>query len=65
MRFHLESWDERYDAVVIGAGLGGLSAAATLAQSGRKTLVVERRERAVEGSDPAGEVVSESGYGRA
>lgn len=45
MRFHRESREERYDAVVIGAGLGGLSAAATLAQSGRKTLVVERHDR--------------------
>jgi prolycopene isomerase len=45
MRFHRESRDERYDAVVIGAGLGGLSAAATLAHAGRKTLVVERHDR--------------------
>ena len=31
-----------YDVVVIGAGLGGLTAAAILARSGRKVLVVER-----------------------
>ena len=31
-----------YDVVVIGAGLGGLTAAALLAQAGRKTLIVER-----------------------
>jgi phytoene desaturase (3,4-didehydrolycopene-forming) len=30
-----------YDAVVIGAGLGGLSCAAMLARSGFKTLVCE------------------------
>jgi prolycopene isomerase len=33
---------ESYDAVVIGAGNGGLTAAATLAQGGLKTLLVER-----------------------
>lgn len=34
----------RYDAVVIGAGHNGLTCAATLAASGRKILVVERRD---------------------
>lgn len=33
---------DRYDVVVIGAGLGGLTAAALLAQAGRKTLLIER-----------------------
>jgi phytoene dehydrogenase-like protein len=32
----------RYDVVVVGAGLGGLTAGAILARSGRKVLVVER-----------------------
>lgn len=32
----------RYDVVVIGAGLGGLTAGAILARAGRKVLVVER-----------------------
>lgn len=32
----------RYDVLVIGAGLGGLTAAAILARSGRKVLVIER-----------------------
>ena len=31
-----------YDVIVIGAGLGGLTAAAKLAEAGRKTLLVER-----------------------
>ncbi len=33
---------EPYDVIVIGAGLGGLTAAALLARAGRKTLVIER-----------------------
>ncbi len=33
---------ERYDVIVIGAGLGGLTAAALIARSGRKTLLIER-----------------------
>lgn len=33
---------ERYDAIVIGAGLGGLAAATTLAASGLKALLLER-----------------------
>ncbi|HEY8336854.1 MAG TPA: NAD(P)-binding protein [Tardiphaga sp.] len=32
----------RYDVVVIGAGLGGLTAGAILARNGRKVLVIER-----------------------
>src|SRR6476661_5418555 len=32
----------RYDVVVVGAGLGGLTAGAILAREGRKVLVIER-----------------------
>jgi phytoene dehydrogenase-like protein len=35
--------ETRYDAIVIGAGVGGLAAAALLAKSGRHTLLVERQ----------------------
>jgi len=35
---------DSFDVVVIGAGLGGLSAGACLAKAGRKVLVVEREE---------------------
>lgn len=36
------SGESAYDAVVIGSGLGGLTAAALLAKSGRKVIVIER-----------------------
>jgi phytoene desaturase len=36
---------DRYDALVIGAGAGGLCAAARLAHHGYRTLVVESRDR--------------------
>ena len=35
---------ETYDAVVVGGGLGGLSAAAFLSHAGRSVLLVERQE---------------------
>ena len=36
---------ERFDCVVIGAGIGGLSAAARLVAAGLRPLVVEERDR--------------------
>lgn len=45
MRFHEEAARDAYDAVVVGAGLGGLTAAALLARAGRSVLVLERHDR--------------------
>jgi prolycopene isomerase len=45
MRFHEEAARDRYDAIVVGSGLGGLTAAALLARAGRRVLVVERHDR--------------------
>jgi prolycopene isomerase len=45
MRFHEEAARDAYDAIVVGAGLGGLTAAALLARAGRSVLVVERHDR--------------------
>jgi phytoene dehydrogenase-like protein len=46
MRFHEEAARDRYDAIVIGSGLGGLTSAALLARAGRSVLIVERHDRA-------------------
>jgi prolycopene isomerase len=45
MSVQRESKRESYDAVVIGSGMGGLSAAALLARAGRSVLVLERHDR--------------------
>ena len=42
---HRESKQERYDVIVIGAGIGGLSTAALLAKAGKSVLLVERHDR--------------------
>lgn len=42
---HRESRQEAYDVIVVGAGIGGLSAAVLLAKAGKSVLVVERHNR--------------------
>jgi phytoene dehydrogenase-like protein len=37
--------EESYDAIVVGAGIGGLATAAILAKDGMKVLVLEREDR--------------------
>lgn len=42
--FGSEAREESYDVIVIGGGIGGLSAAAFLAQSGQRVLLLEQAE---------------------
>ena len=37
--------NDRYEAIIIGAGVGGLTAGAYLAQAGLKALIIERHEK--------------------
>lgn len=43
--FHTEARAGRYDVIVVGSGIGGLTAAALLAKAGRSVLVIERHDR--------------------
>lgn len=43
--FHTEARAARYDVIVVGSGIGGLTAAALLARAGRSVLVIERHDR--------------------
>ena len=45
MRFHEEARRDRYDVIVVGSGIGGLTAGALLARQGSRVLIVERHDR--------------------
>jgi prolycopene isomerase len=45
VRFHEEAARDAYDAIVVGAGIGGLTSAALLARAGKSVLVLERHDR--------------------
>jgi len=45
VRFHGEASKDSYDAIVVGSGIGGLTAASLLARAGRNVLVIERHDR--------------------
>ena len=41
-RYHSSACDEKYDAIIIGSGIGGLCAAALLGIEGKRVLVLEK-----------------------
>lgn len=43
--FHSEACARRYDVIVVGSGIGGLTTAALLARAGKSVLVIERHDR--------------------
>ena len=41
-RYNLEDASQKYDFIVIGSGMGGLTAAALLSKAGKKVLILEQ-----------------------
>lgn len=44
--FSLDKVPQNLDVIVIGSGIGGLTAGATLAKAGKKVLVLEQHDQA-------------------
>lgn len=44
--FSLDKVPQNLDVIVIGSGIGGLTAGATLAKAGRRVLVLEQHDQA-------------------
>ena len=44
--FSVDKVPENLDVIVIGSGIGGLTAGATLAKAGKKVLVLEQHDQA-------------------
>lgn len=44
--FSVDKVPQNLDVIVIGSGIGGLTAAATLAKAGKKVLVLEQHDQA-------------------
>ena len=45
MHFYFDQVPTNLDAIIIGAGCGGLATAATLAKAGKKVLVLEQHDQ--------------------
>lgn len=45
MNFQKKTYTDSYDVIIVGSGIGGLTAASLLAKAGKRVLVVERNNR--------------------
>ena len=51
MHFYFDQVPTNLDAIIIGAGCGGLATAATLAKAGKKMLVLEQHDQGLQWID--------------